>query len=185
MSKVFYWSDPHFGHDFVASLRGFSSAPEHDAHLVDRWCATVTKRDTIWILGDLAMASPARALALIDLLPGTKHLILGNHDSAHPMHRNAHRQQRRYFDAFDSVQTAARHKIEGSEFVLSHFPYQGDHADREDRYTQWRLRDDGLPLIHGHVHDEWLVRGRQINVGVDRWMDGPARSDQILEVARG
>jgi calcineurin-like phosphoesterase family protein len=29
--------------------------------------------------------------------------------------------------------------------------------------------DNGLPLIHGHVHNSWKVNGRQINVGVDVW----------------
>lgn len=184
MSRNFYWSDLHLGHDKVAQLRGFDSTAAHDAHIFDRWEAAVTKRDTVWVLGDLAMASPRLALALIETLPGTKHLILGNHDAAHPMHRNAHRQQKRYLQAFDSVQTMARHKLAGKDFLLSHHPYRGDSGAHEDRHTQYRLRDEGMPLIHGHVHEEWLVNGYQVNVGVDRWMDGPATTEEILEVLR-
>jgi calcineurin-like phosphoesterase family protein len=182
VSVVYYWSDPHFGHTLVARLRGFQNAEQHDAYLIDRWQATVSKRDSVWILGDLAMSSPAAALGILKELPGTKHLILGNHDSAHPMHRRSHRQQYRYFEVFDSVQTMARHHLEGQEFMLSHFPYVGDHAGKEDRYTQYRLLDQGLPLIHGHVHGEWKVRGRQVNVGVDHWMDGPVSVPEILDV---
>ncbi|WP_102158707.1 metallophosphoesterase [Zhihengliuella halotolerans] len=184
MSEILYWSDVHLGHDFVARTRGFKDAAEQDAYLIDRWRATVTKRDTVWILGDVAVSSPAAALAVLAELPGTKHLVLGNHDPAHPMHRRAHSQQRRYFQAFESVQTTARHRIAGRDVVLSHFPYEGDHADRGDRYTQWRLRDEGVPLIHGHVHGEWLTRTSaqgtpQLNVGVDRWMDGPATAERV------
>lgn len=54
--------------------------------------------------------------------------------------------------------------------LLSHFPYEGDHDGREDRYQQWRLRDEGAWLINGHVHGAWTLRNRQINVGVDKWL---------------
>jgi calcineurin-like phosphoesterase family protein len=50
--------------------------------------------------------------------------------------------------------------------MLSHFPYKGDHKPG-DRYPEWRLRDEGLPLLHGHVHSAFLISGRQYNVGVD------------------
>lgn len=182
MSKNFYWSDPHFGHKKVAELRGFDSVMEHDQHLANSWLDKVSKRDTVWILGDLALSSPSTALEIIGSLPGAKHLIAGNHDQIHPMHRTAHRTHVRYMCTFESIQTMARHKILGQEFLLSHFPYAGDHAGTPDRYTQWRLRDEGLPLIHGHVHDEWLHNGRQINVGVDHWLDGPASADQIMDI---
>lgn len=46
------------------------------------------------------------------------------------------------------------------------FPYSGDHTE-EDRFEKYRPIDEGLWLLHGHVHCAWSVNGRQINVGVD------------------
>ncbi|MCC3299433.1 metallophosphoesterase family protein [Arthrobacter caoxuetaonis] len=182
MSNVFYWSDPHFGHRFVAGQRGFSSTDEHDDHLIAAWTSRVTKRDTVWVLGDLAMASPSRALEIIRHLPGTKHLVFGNHDNGHPGRKDAHRHHKQYLSAFETVQTTASRTIAGRTVLLSHFPYEGDSHSEHDRHTQWRLRDEGSWLVHGHVHGEFDVRGTQINVGVDKWMDGPASEAEILAI---
>lgn len=38
----------------------------------------------------------------------------------------------------------------GIEFVVSQFPYEGDHTP-VDLDVQWRLRDDGAILVHGHT----------------------------------
>lgn len=185
MSRTHFWADLHLGHEKLAQLRGFDRPEEHDQHLVDAWSATVRKNDVVWVLGDLCLGSPARAIELVAALPGAKRLILGNHDVAHPMHRNAHSHQHRYFTAFQSVQTMARVRLGGQDFMLSHYPYWGDSLG-EDRGVQYRLRDQRLPLIHGHVHDQWLTKDHQINVGVERWMGGPASAEDVLELhARG
>lgn len=179
--SIFYWSDLHLGQPDVAAERGFTTPDEHDDHLISAWSATVTDKDTIWILGDLALSSPSRALEIIRYLPGTKHLILGNHDRAHPMHRDAHGHQSRYRDVFESVATMATHRIGDQEVMLSHFPYRDD-SRTQDRYRQYRLRDEGRWLIHGHVHDEFTVENRQINVGVDKWMEGPVEESILLAI---
>lgn len=179
--SIFYWSDLHLGQPDVAAERGFATPDEHDDHLISAWTATVTDQDTIWVLGDLALSSPSRALEIIRYLPGTKHLILGNHDRAHPMHRDAHRHQARYRDVFESVATMATHRIGDQDIMLSHFPYRDD-SRTQDRYRQYRLRDEGRWLIHGHVHDEFTIEGRQVNVGVDKWMDGPVEESALLAI---
>lgn len=172
MTRTFYWSDTHFDHDLPSRQRGFSTTSEHDDHLINAWLSKVGKKDSVWLLGDLASSNPARALEILSHLPGRKHLVLGNHDPAHPMHRGSHRMQSRYRAVFDSVNLAELRRIGDRQVLLSHFPYEPD--DRHgDRYAQWQPKDQGLWLLHGHVHQEWAVRGRQINVGVDSWLDGP------------
>ena len=178
MTKVFYWSDLHIGHSIVVPDRGFTSTDEHDDALADAWCRTVTKRDSVWLLGDLAASTPRPALELLAKLPGTKHLIAGNHDPAHPLHGDSHRQQRRYLEVFASVHTSGLRRIGNHMALLSHFPYEGDGLSRTDRYSQWRLRDEGGWLIHGHVHQAWKVKGRQINVGVDHWPE-PVSAEEL------
>lgn len=166
MSNTFYHSDWHFNHSFVAQTRGFATAAEHDEWLIDNINSRVGKRDNIWMLGDLNMGSLSLALPLVEQIRGTKHLVLGNHDSAHPMHSRSHSQVRRYFDAFASVSLHEQHDFGGRKVMLSHFPYTGHHKD-VDRYREWRLRDAGRFLLHGHVHKEWNINGRQFNMGVD------------------
>jgi calcineurin-like phosphoesterase family protein len=168
MSKVFFHSDWHFNHAFVAETRGYSSAAEHDEALIERINSRVTKRDHIWVLGDLFMGSVSAGLEKIQRVNGVKHLVLGNHDPGHPMHRKSLPHTRRFLDVFDSVSLHEQTRLPGGRKVLlSHFPYKGDHH-AQDRHRQWRLRDEGDWLIHGHVHDQWWVEGRQVNVGVDQ-----------------
>lgn len=170
MSKVFFHSDWHFNHAFVAETRGYSSAAEHDEALIERINSRVTKRDHVFVLGDVFMGSVRAGLEQIQRVNGVKHLVLGNHDPGHPMHRKSIPHTRRFLDVFESVSLHEQIRLPGGRKVLlSHFPYEGDHEDREDRYTQWRLRDEGDWLIHGHVHDAWRFNDRQINVGVDFW----------------
>lgn len=170
MSRVFFHSDWHFNHAFVAETRGYATAEEHDEALIERLNAVVTKRDTLYVLGDLFMGSVTAGLDQIRRVNGIKRLVVGNHDAAHPMHKKSHAHTRRLLEVFDSVSLAEQVTLPGGRKVLlSHFPYEGDHDDRPDRYKQWRLRDEGEWLIHGHVHDTWTLRGRQFNVGVDKW----------------
>ena len=48
----------------------------------------------------------------------------------------------------------------------------------------WVLGDVALGgwLIHGHVHEKWRQRGRQINIGADAWGYTPVHEDTIAEL---
>jgi calcineurin-like phosphoesterase family protein len=171
---VYFLSDPHLGHPRVSEIRGFSTTDEHDATVAQNWYDTILPKDQVWVLGDLCVAKPDYALSLISQLPGTKHLIAGNHDACHPMHRNAHKYLPQYLEVFVSVQAFARRRIMGHDVLLSHFPYSRDRG--EARYTQYRLRNEGKWLIHGHTHGtEKMTLGghddyvREIHVGLDAW----------------
>lgn len=170
---VYFTSDLHLGHRFVAGLRGFEDPDTHDDAIAGAWEATVGKNDVVWVLGDVSMDSTRaveHALGILADLPGEKHLIAGNHDRCHPWRRDAHLRQRRYLEVFDSVASAARRRIGGTEVLLSHFPYHVDHTD-SPRYNQWRLRDEGLWLLHGHTHGPERAKpaSREIHVGWDAW----------------
>lgn len=179
MSRIWYTSDLHLGHDRVAELRGMTT-DDHDDWIADQWTIHVLPDDHVWILGDLSMSTPAAALVLIDSLPGTKHLIAGNHDPIHPMHRNAHKHTAAFGRVFASVQMAAVHKIGAQRVLLSHFPYVGDHTD-DDRHTQWRLPDHGWSLLHGHTHSTSRGDSHMVHVGVDAW-GRPVSRDEITPI---
>lgn len=181
---LFFTSDLHLGHRFVADLRGFTDPAEHDAAIIDHWQRTVHKDDHVWVLGDVAVSSPNAALTVLAELPGTKHLVAGNHDACHPMHREAHKWQPRYLQAFASVQAFARRRIAGQEVLLSHFPYSVDRT-AEARYPQYRLPDRGRWLLHGHTHGTERLHGREIHIGLDAWDMQLVRLDAIETLIKG
>lgn len=188
MSKVFFTSDTHFSHEFVAQTRGFVSAEEHDARVVRAWNSVVSKRDTVWHLGDVGMGSIKRFRDTLDQLNGTIHLITGNHDECAPgVFRKSHNKQRQWLHHFESIQQFQRFKYQDIEFLASHFPYHGE-GERHlpERYPEYRLRDIGLPLVHGHIHSlaaRSLSRPREVHVGWDAWGQ-PVPLEWILEVVR-
>lgn len=170
-----YIADLHLGHEKVAHLRGYSTTAAHDYAAVEAWHRSGIDDSTeVFILGDLSAGgaeAERRAHGVIASLPGVKHLILGNHDRLHPLQRNARKHFARYAEVFASVATADQVSISGHRVMLSHFPYQGDHDGTDERYSQWRLRDEGHWLVHGHVHEAWDVNGRQVCVSWDQWPD--------------
>lgn len=168
MSKVWYTADLHLMHRMVAKTRGFDDPAEHDAAILDHWREVVGPRDVVHVLGDLALAKHTKVLPLLEPLPGYKRLVTGNHDYPHPSRRDHAKFERAYGEVFESVQPFSRRRIGGRDVLLSHFPYRGDHTAK-DRYVQYRLRDEGLPLLHGHTHSDERVSGRMIHVGLDAW----------------
>jgi calcineurin-like phosphoesterase family protein len=176
-------ADLHLGHRLVADLRGFSDdVAAHDAAICDNWAKVVSPKDQVWVLGDLAVSNPTAALALVGTLPGTKHLITGNHDPVSPIHRDSHKWQRRYLDVFESVQAYAKRRHAGRTVLLSHYPYTTDRGF-EARYPQWRLPDLGERLFHGHTHSkEQVTSGREVHVGLDAWSLEPVMLDEAMKL---
>lgn len=74
MSMVYVIADLHLGHEKVSLARGFMATESHDNTIVERWNAIVTKRDVVYVLGDVFR------LGRVVELKGIKKLALGNHD---------------------------------------------------------------------------------------------------------
>lgn len=186
----YYTADLHLGHQLVAETRGWPVVDVHDGLILAKLNELNPKGDQLYILGDLSGGSKRateRALDLLAEVPVTKHLILGNHDPAHPMHRDAWKWQRRYLDVFESIQPFARQRFTAGaqrhEVLLSHFPYQGggDHTEF-DRYGQYRLPLMGRWLLHGHTHSPHKRSGtHSIHIGWDAWRR-PVREDDIAQL---
>lgn len=182
--SIWFTADTHFCHPMVAKLRGFVTGIEHDLAVIASWNAVVQPDDVVWHLGDVGLGREAAVLACVDQLNGTKHLITGNHDKVWPGHRDSHKHQRVWLEHFASVQSFARRRIGEHQVMLSHFPYSGDHTE-EDRGAQYRLRDLGAWLLHGHTHGKERITlpaflndehggdprwgGHMLHVGLDAW----------------
>ena len=173
MSNIFLWSDLHLGDEKIAGFRGYDNVTDHDDAVLTAWNETIGPRDVVHFLGDLSIHNVQGALDQVAKLPGEKRIIWGNHDPAHPMYRRSSRYQRRFMEVFSTSDSIGSLRVGKHKALLSHFPYTRDHSN-PDRHPEYRLRDEGMPLIHGHVHGLWKVRlsasaahGTMINVGVD------------------
>ncbi len=208
--NVWFTSDLHVGHQLPAGerMRGRvlpryvgAEVDAHDRMLAANWDRCVKPEDVVWVLGDISAGgdlAQAYALNWIHDRPGVKHLVAGNHDGCWPGLRDSHRWQSAYLQVFASAQAFARRRIDGRSVLLSHFPYAGDHVDGGDRYSQYRLRDEGISLLHGHTHSservsfaarlDWesdpLVHkmSTQIHVGVDAWDLSPVPLDTVAQM---
>lgn len=182
---VWFTSDLHLGHRFVARLRGLDVA-EHD-ELVLGNIAALPAGDRLWVLGDLSRGAPEdeqRALRMIGERTShlEVHLVPGNHDSCHPIHKSAFRQQARFLEVFASVQPYQKLRWEGRSVYLSHFPRPGqDHEGMTSRHDDVRLDVDWL--VHGHLHSDTPATGPgQVDVGLDAWGLRPVAQPQVQEL---
>lgn len=137
MSNIWFISDCHLGHRNIHRMRPeFASAADNDEHIVRHWTELVTKRDTVYCLGD--MAFDETALARILTLPGRKILVKGNHDVC-----------------AGNFESSVYEKILGLEkykkIWLSHAPIHP---------TELR----GKVNVHGHIHKETIVDPRYFNI---------------------
>lgn len=188
---VWFTSDLHFGHRFVAKLRGFKDADgeadlkAHTDAIERAWSAVVKPDDIVWVLGDICISTSTWDLALFILggLPGRKRLINGNHDPISSIHRDGWKFHPAARKVFEAVQDFAKIRLGGRTVLLSHYPYSGvgaeglrneDGSQVEERYGEFRLPDYGYPLLHGHTHGPEKLHfsdggTRQIHVGLDAW----------------
>ena len=185
MSRWFT-ADLHLGHANIIEYtnRPFESVEAMNRALIDRWNEVIADDDEVWTLGDFALGTIADTLPLVAELAGRKVLVTGNHDRCWPGHRRrAEGWQERYLDAgFDEiVHGAVTIGVGEHQALVCHFPYRGD-SHGEDRYVDSRPADRGDWLLHGHVHERWLQRGRMINVGVDAWDHRPVSEAQITSI---
>ena len=156
MSKTYFTSDLHFGHEQILKFSGEhgrqgSNSKEHDQWLIDSWNSVVKPHDVVWVLGDVAMGRPGttdvpgkgwKNLAQVGRLVGNKKVIIGNHDD---MPIDAYMQ---YFHVIRGVC-----KFKGQ--WLSHTPIHPA-----------ELR--GRKNIHGHVHHKSItIVDKQHNIVED------------------
>jgi calcineurin-like phosphoesterase family protein len=184
MSKRLFTADTHLGHTLMARIRGFASVDEHDNAIIANWNREVGTSDQVIVAGDAVMGIRRLTLPLFRQMNGRKFLIAGNHDDCWPGHSNALSRMRPYLEVFEAVQPFMRLTVEGQTVLVSHFPY---HADRNDqpRYTQYRLRDEGNWLLHGHTHSTTRrTSAREIHIGMDAWGLTPVSEARIAGMMR-
>lgn len=155
MSLVYVTSDWHFGHKNVHRFRDeFKSEEQHREFILARYRAVVRPRDTVWFLGDIVF-DPDHLQAIKDL-PGTKHLVLGNHDTERKV------DVAQLCLVFDDIHGLVSYK----HHWLSHAPVHPD--ELRGRYN-----------VHGHVHSQTLKDPRYFNACLENTDYNPKLFDRI------
>jgi calcineurin-like phosphoesterase family protein len=152
------------------------------------------KTDIVWILGDVGNYRNLEPLRDIDC---KLRLVYGDRDGCHPWniddtntHQDYHYENKRY-TMFDVVVPFAPVKAGGKHCVMSHTPYDWDSdvdVKKFGRFTQFRLRDEGRILIHGHTRKPdvttWSWNGTpQFNVAPDAWAGCLVPLEEIAKFA--
>jgi len=120
-----------------------------------------------------------------------KFLVMGNHDVCHPCNKKkAEAAWPLYAESgFKILGLEAPLEIYGEKVRLHHMPYQETSAEEgyapEPKHLQYRPKDDGMWLLHGHVHEKWRVKNKMINVGVDVWDFHPVPLEEIERIISG
>lgn len=93
--------------------------------MVKRWNSVVGPGDVVYYLGDFSLANRSVEY-FAPRLNGEKHLIMGNHDPCHPIHKKkAVLGEEVYRNAgFKTLELETTLEIAGTTVLLNHMPYQ-------------------------------------------------------------
>jgi calcineurin-like phosphoesterase family protein len=145
------------GHESIAEMRGFSSSEAHDKVLLDGINSVITKRDKLFILGDVTMEN-AKHYHKLDSIRGYKHVILGNHDR--------HTNLPELLKHVDGACGCLKYK---KLAMLSHIPIHPVEFD-------YRVSLN----IHAHLHNKAISDPRYYNVDAARLGYVPVSWDNIV-----
>lgn len=150
MANIWFTSDLHLMHPAIVNhCKRPISVEDHDQWLIERINQRVSKKDTLYILGDVSMTNRVNTERLVQQINGNKHLIAGNHDK-----------NLKNCPVFKSVSQIKNvtFKIGKQEllFILCHYPI-----------ASWEDKVKGSYHLHGHTHNRFVNQGRTCDVGVD------------------
>lgn len=164
MSRVWITSDPHLGHKNIPKFRPQVDSVEHNSELfLENVLSAVSKRDTLWILGDVVFdKNHAYVLEEISAKVNQLNIVLGNHDTETTERKDL---IKRLWS--EGVITNLHSLVSYKGVWLSHAPI---HADE--------LR--GKYNCHGHTHNHCIDDPRYYNVCVDQTDMKPILFQDVL-----
>jgi calcineurin-like phosphoesterase family protein len=164
---IYFTSDQHFCHYNIIKYanRPFSSVREMNDTMASRWNSVVNEDDTVYMLGDWAMAGqyPGVFESYLRMLKGNIVTILGNHDGSKT--KNALKRMGK------EIVTAKRFTItiDGYSIIMTHKPIPAQNLSKI--------------YLHGHIHS--TERGHNpYCVCVEAWDYGPVSIDTIVQMFR-
>jgi calcineurin-like phosphoesterase family protein len=159
MPNIWFTADTHFKHARANMLmhRPFSSIEEMDETMIARWNERVSKKDTIYHLGDFAFTDHDPYLARLN---GIKHLEPGNHD-----HSNRVKRATGWASIGGGLQEVT---VNGVHIVLCHYALR-----------TWNRAHYGALHLYGHSHGNLPGDNLSLDVGVDCWNFYPTSLEEI------
>lgn len=177
--KAWFTSDLHFSHAStlyfhperreVAGITleelqadKFKAIEKFDEWLINKWNATIKKRDFVYILGDFCLGNKERTKNILSKLHGRKFLIIGNHDKSCQGLEN-------YFEWVGEIKEV--------KFTHNQYPF----IDPDEPFivelchfplVAWNRRPHGTCHLHGHCHSSMCDFNSQsnelrIDIGLD------------------
>ena len=188
MSKIYFTSDLHFGHENVIRFdnRPFASVEEMDAELIRRWNVKVGRGDLVYVLGDMIWKTKNdEALNIINSLNGQIILIKGNHDRflSNAKAKNELAAVKDYDDICVTLEDGTTRRC-----VLSHYfipmynghRYQGIHLHGHSHFTD----EADFEIDLAEQLNKQGIRNEIYNVGCMYWNYEPVTLDEILRHGR-
>lgn len=156
--KRFFISDLHFGHENVIRYenRPFKNGKDMEESIIKNWNKTVSKKDMIFILGDISFLNVEETTKIIAKLNGRKCLIMGNHDT----------------------KSVKAYELMGFEFV-SKYPIIIDKFYICSHEPLYLCHSMPYANIHGHIHSKRMEGGNYFNVSVEQINYTPINFDAI------
>jgi calcineurin-like phosphoesterase family protein len=184
--KIYFTSDTHLGHAniMVFCQRPFADVDEMDRVIMENWNKTVSKDDTIFILGDFCWRLGDKEIAYyLNNLNGSKIFIKGNHDMNEKIFVN---QGSLLYDGFVNIGVKEPDSKEEQRITLCHYPmlswYQS-HRGAWNLFGHWHSAKINTPTESGEnileankevadfvvvEHNQMkYLRATQYDVGVD------------------
>lgn len=179
--KIFFTSDPHFGHEWIRKFnnRPFASVEEMDSKLITNWNNTVPTDGLTFVLGDIGSTNEARIIQIFEQLNGEKILIRGNHDDDY----NDTTLKLIFSEIHDLLYIRVLDKVlsEYNYMVLCHYPL-----------IDWQNSFEGVWQLFGHIHTRHNVPefnavqkklfDTQYDVGVDNNNFTPISFHKLKEI---
>jgi calcineurin-like phosphoesterase family protein len=156
MGNIWIVADTHWNHEKIAQ---YCRRPKDwQVQLSYNWCNTVQPEDTVIHLGDVIFNNASELPCILASLPGTKILVMGNHDKRSPEWY----QRQGFALAVDSMVL---------DVGFKQFRYQANSQrlkhDKSLRRTKvvlvhdWMSVASKLPAggicIHGHCHNNYMA----------------------------
>lgn len=204
--NIWFGSDLHFSHAGMLeggrlSERPFVSIDEMNEAILAAINERVGPDDLFIMPGDICMGTISESMAVAAQINGEAIALPGNHDRVFPGLEK--RGRGLGLEEWSAVYEDEANicflpdpwvtmTYDGVTFMISHFPYEGDSRNGEERFAEARPPCDGLPIVHGHVHEQNQtstyvtpdgVHVPQVNVGMDAW-GRPVHADEVVALLR-
>jgi calcineurin-like phosphoesterase family protein len=160
--NVFVISDPHFFHENIIKFCGrpFSDKLAMNQKIIEDWNSVVAEKDIVICLGDFSLHVPDKwIISVLNKLNGRIIFLKGNHDSQKVWNKIAKLMPGKIeliCDYLEGYFENISEKFKVLDVVFCHYPF-----------VTWRGKERGSFHFFGHVHGNYIGKGRSIEVSLD------------------